>query len=78
MNLSDWTIESNYKIIIKRIPVEKTFQVKSYVKSIKNRTQVINQTFFDCEKIKYAVKEKNRRFYKKSWLFILDYKNELT
>ena len=50
MNLSDQTIESNYKVIIKGIPVEKTFQVKSYVKSIKNRTQVINQTFVDCEK----------------------------
>ena len=51
LNLSDQTIESNYKVIIKRIPVEKTFQVKSYVKSIKNRTHVINQRFVDCEKI---------------------------
>ena len=50
MNVSDQTIESNYKVIIKGIPVEKTFQVKSYVKCIKNRTQVINQTFVDCEK----------------------------
>ena len=51
LNLSDQTIESNYKVIIKRIPVEKTSQVKSYVKSIKNRTQVINQRFVDCEKL---------------------------
>ena len=65
LNLSNRTMKSNYKVIIKRIPVEKTFQVKSYVKSIKNRTQVINQTFVDCEKIRYAVKGKNRTFYKK-------------
>ena len=65
LNLSNRTMKSNYKVIIKRIPVEKTFQVKSYVKSIKNRTQVINQTFVDCEKIRYAVKGKKRTFYKK-------------
>ena len=29
LNLSDQTVESNYKVIIKRILVEKTFQVKS-------------------------------------------------
>ena len=29
LNLSDQTIESSYKVIIKRILVEKTFQVKS-------------------------------------------------
>ena len=78
MNLSDQTIESNYKVIIKGIPVEKTFQVKSYVKCIKNRTQVINQTFVDVKKIiNYAVKGKKRTFYKKFWLFTLDHKNEL-
>ena len=65
LNLSNRTIESNYKVIIKRIPVEKTFQVKSYVKSIKNRTQVVKETFVDCEKIKYAVKGKNRTYSKK-------------
>ena len=63
--LSNQTIESNYKVIIKRIPVQKTFQVKFYVKSIKNRTQVINQTFVGCEKINYAVKGKKKTFYKK-------------
>ena len=63
--LSNQTIESNYKVIIKRIPVQKTFQVKFYVKSIKNRTQVKNQTFVGCEKINYAVKGKNKTFYKK-------------
>ena len=31
-------MKSNYKVIIKRIPVEKTFQVKSYVKIIKEST----------------------------------------
>ena len=76
MNISDRTLESNYKVITKRIPIQKTFQVKSYLKSVKNRTQIINQTFVDCEKVKYAVKGKARTFYKKFWLSTLDHKNE--
>ena len=64
LNFSDRTLNSNYKGITKRIPIQKTFQVKSYVKSLKNRTQIINQTFVNCEKVKYAVKRNARTFYK--------------
>ena len=76
LNLSDRTLESNYKVIIKRIPIQKTFQVKSYVISVKNRTQVINESFVDCEKAKYTVKRMARTFIK-MFLFTLDHKNEL-
>ena len=64
LNLNDRTLNSNYKGITKRIPIQKTFQVKSYVKSVKNRTQIINQALVNCEKVKYAVKGKARTFYK--------------
>ena len=64
LNLSDQTIESNYGVITERTAVQRTFQIKSYVKSIKNRTQVINQMIVDCEKIKYVIKGQ-RTFHKK-------------
>ena len=65
LNVSDQTIQSNYKVNIERTPIQKKFKAKSYVKSNKSRAQVINQTFDDCEKIKNAVKGKSRTFYKK-------------
>ena len=46
------------------MPVEKTFKVKSYNKSEKNRIQVINKEFKNCEKISYSLKGKQRTFYK--------------
>ena len=65
LNVSDQTIQSNYKVNIERTPIQKKFKANSYVKSNKSRAQVINQTFDDCEKIKNAVKGKSRTFYKK-------------
>ena len=38
--------------------------VKSYVKSEKNRSQVVNQKLNNVEKIKYIMKGKQRTFYK--------------
>ena len=65
INLSDQTIESNYKVKIIRKPVQKNFQIKSYIKSIKNRSQVINQKVDGCEKIHYTVKGNKKTFYEK-------------
>ena len=49
--ISNETIEKNYEIEnIVRVPVEKTFNVKSYHKSDKNRTQVVYKKFENCEK----------------------------
>ena len=48
------------------MPFEKTFKVKSYNKSEKNRIQVINKEFKNCEKISYSFKGKQRTFYKNS------------
>ena len=65
LNISDQTLEANYKVEIERVPIEKNFKVKSYTKSNKNRSQVINNTLNNCEKIDYKLAGKQRTFYKK-------------
>ena len=65
LNISDQTLEANYKVEIERVPIEKNFKVKSYTKSNKNRSQVINKTLNNCKKIDYKLAGKQRTFYKK-------------
>ena len=65
LNIRDWTLEANYKVEIERVPIEKNFKVKSYTKSNKNRSQVINKTLNNCEKINYKLAGKQRTLYKK-------------
>ena len=65
LNISDQTLEANYKVEIERVPIEKNFKVKSYTKSNKNRSQVINNTLNNCENIDYKLAGKQRTFYKK-------------
>ena len=47
------------------ISVEKSFTLKSYNKSEKNRDQVVNRELNDVERISYRYKGKQRKFYKK-------------
>ena len=47
------------------IPREKKFDVKSYHKSNKNRSQVVCKKFENCDKLNYSIKGKKRTFYKK-------------
>ena len=47
------------------MPVQKNIQVKSYIKSHKNRTQVINHKVIDCKKINYKLGGKQRMLYQK-------------
>ena len=62
--ISSETLQTNYQVSeIVRVPIEKTFNVKSYHKSNKNRSQVAHKKFDNCEKLKYTVKEKPRTFY---------------
>ena len=64
--ISDQTLEKNFQVSeVVRVPVEKTFNVKSYHKSDKNRSQVVYKKFDNCEKLSYTVKGKPRTFYKK-------------
>ena len=72
--ISSETLQTNYQVEeIVHIPVEKTFNVKSYHKNDKKRSQVVYKKFENCEKRSYTVKGKPRTFYK----FNLDHKNEL-
>ena len=64
--ISNQTLEKNFQVSeVVRVPVEKTFHVKSYHKSDKNRSQVVHKKFDNCEKLSYTLKEKPRMFYKK-------------
>ena len=63
--ISDETLERNFEVV-ERIPVEKLHTIKSYHKSEKNRSQVINKKSVSCEKISYTMKGKSRTFYKKN------------
>ena len=59
------TIQTFFSNTVEKIPVVKEVQVKSYVKSEKNRSQVVTQKLDNIEKIKYKMKGKQRTFYKK-------------
>ena len=52
--------QENFEVKIEKLPT-----VKSYRKSEKNRSQVINKKLVNCEKISYTMKGKPRIFYKK-------------
>ena len=63
--ISNQTLEKNFQVRLAQVPVEKAFNVKSYHKSDKNRSQVVYKKFDNCEKISYTIKGKQRTFYKK-------------
>ena len=44
---------------------KETYLTKSYVKSQKNRSKVVNQTLKDVKKIEYSFKGRKRHFYRK-------------
>ena len=52
--------QENFEVKIEKLPT-----VKSYRKSEKKRSQVINKKFVNCEKMSYTMKGKPRIFYKK-------------
>ena len=64
--ISNQTFEINSQVNeVVRVPVDKTFNVKSYHKSDKNRSQVVYKKFDNCEELSYSIKGKPRTFYKK-------------
>ena len=61
--ISSETLQTNFQVSeVVRVPIEKTFNVKSYHKSNKNRSQVVYKKFDNCEKLTYTVKGKPRKF----------------
>ena len=64
--ISNQTLEKNFQVSeVVHVPVEKTFNVESYHKSDKNRSQVVYKKIDNCEKLSYTVKGKPQTFYKK-------------
>ena len=79
LNISNEGLNKFFKIekeSNQAIATPKTFNVKSYHKSDKNRTQVVYKEFNECEKIDFNSKSQKRTFYKKFWLFILELKKK--
>ena len=68
LQISDETLNNLFKIetkLSKSRTKPKTFEVKVYDKSEKNRSQVVMKRLDDCNKIQYISKRRKRRFYKK-------------
>ena len=64
--ISNQTLEKNFQVSeVAQVPVEKAFNVKSYHKSDKNRSQIVYKKFDNCGKTSYTIKRKQRTFYKK-------------
>ena len=80
LQISNETLNNLFKIetkLSKSRTKPKTFDVKVYHKSEKNKNQVVMKTLDDCNKIQYISKRRKRTFCKKIWLFILEIENEL-
>ena len=64
--ISNQTLQKNFEVSeVVWVPVDKTFNVKSYLKSDKNRSLVVNKKFDNFEKFSYTIKGKPQTFYKK-------------
>ena len=60
------TLQKHYQVTEPLcIPKKKTFDVKNYHKSHKNRSQVVYKKIDNCDKLNYSLKGKKRTFYKK-------------
>ena len=66
LNLLPVSLQEHYLVTeTVRVPKEKTFDVKSYHKSNKNRSQIVYKKFDNCDKLNYAFKGQKHRVYKK-------------
>ena len=67
LSLSPESLQEHYHVTTEtiRIPKEKMYDVKSYHKSNKNRSQVVYKKFDNCDKLNYSFKGQKRTFYKK-------------
>ena len=58
-SISNQTLEKNFQVSkVVWVPLDKTFNVKSYHKSDNNRSQVVYKKFDNCEKLSYSKKRK--------------------
>ena len=67
LSLSPESLQEHYHVTTETvcIPKEKMYDVKSYHKRNKNRSQVVYKKFYNCNKLNYSFKVQKLTFYKK-------------
>ena len=65
LNLSNKTFQESFGITKVTLPRPQTYNVKSYHKSEKCKSQVVYKNLDECKKIKYTVKGRKGSYYKK-------------
>ena len=68
--LSNETLRERFPVTKVTLPRPQNYNVKSYHKSEKCRSQVVYKNLDECQKIKYTVKGQKRSYYKKFWFYI--------
>ena len=65
LNLSNETLKECFAVAKEALPRVPNYNVKSYHKSEKCRSQVAYRNLDECKKIEYTVKGRKRSYYKK-------------
>ena len=65
LNLSNETLKESFAVAKEALPRVPNYNVKSYHKSEKCRSQVAYRNLDECKKIEYTVKGRKRSYYKK-------------
>ena len=65
LNLSNKTLQESFGITKVTLPRPQTYNVKSYHKSEKCKSQVVYRNLDECKKIEYTVKGRKGSYYKK-------------
>ena len=65
LQVDNITFENLVSNNTKKLPIQKKIHIKSYVKSEKNRIQVVNKKLENVEKLNYNFKGQKRSFYQK-------------
>ena len=65
LNLSNETLKESFAVTKVTLPRPQNYNVKSYHKSKKCKSQVVYKNLDECKKIEYTVKGRKRSYYKK-------------
>ena len=70
LDLSNETLRESFAATKVTLPRPQNYNVRSYHKSEKCRSQVVYKNLDECKKIEYTVKGQKRSYYKKFWFYI--------
>ena len=65
LNLSNETLKEGFAVTKVTLPRIQSYNVKSYHKSEKCKSQVVYRNLDQCKKIEYTIKGRKRSYYKK-------------